>query len=104
MLLTTCAWYYQQSTYESWLEFEIDHCVIVNSSCKFGTFDHLKGLVSGGRGVLSPGQRMLCGLGAGVTEAVLVVTWIETLKAQGKMTSLCQPSFYQIKPPYYAGL
>ena len=54
----------------------------MNSSCRFGTFDHLKVLVSGGQGVLSPGQRMLCGLGAGVTEAVLVVTWIETLKAQ----------------------
>ena len=54
----------------------------MNSSCRFGTFDHLKGLVSGGRGVLSPGQRMLCGLGAGVTEAVLVVTWIETLKVR----------------------
>ena len=54
----------------------------MNSSCRFGTFDHLKGLVSGGQGVLSPGQRMLCGLGAGVTEAVLVVTWIETLKVR----------------------
>jgi len=49
---------------------------------RFGTFDHLKGLVSGGQGVLSPGQRMVCGLGAGVTEAVLVVTWIETLKVR----------------------
>ena len=38
--------------------------------------------MSGGQGVLSPGQRMVCGLGAGVTEAVLVVTWIETLKVR----------------------
>ena len=31
-------------------------------------------------GHLSPVSRMLCGLGAGVAEATLVVTWIETLK------------------------
>lgn len=49
---------------------------------RFGTFDYLKGLVTGGQGVLSPGQRMVCGLGAGMTEAVLVVTWIETLKVR----------------------
>ena len=34
--------------------------------------------------MLSPGQRMVCGLGAGMTEAVLVVTWIETLIADQK--------------------
>ena len=49
---------------------------------RFGTFDFLKDLVTGGQGVLSPGQRMVCGLGAGMTEAVLVVTWIETLKVR----------------------
>ena len=38
--------------------------------------------MTGGQGVLSPGQRMVCGLGAGTTEAVLVVTWIETLKVR----------------------
>ena len=57
--------------------------------------------MTGGQGLLSPGQRMLCGLGAGMsvkvfflyyklyiyflsgmTEAVLVVTWIETLKVR----------------------
>ena len=27
-------------------------------------------------------ERMLCGLGAGVAEATLVVTWIETLKVR----------------------
>lgn len=58
---------------------------------RFGTFDFLKSQMTGGRGLLSSGQRMVCGLGAGVTEAVLVVTWIETLKVrliadQKKMT------------------
>lgn len=47
---------------------------------RFGTFDYLKQVVTGGEGVLSPVQRMMCGLGAGMTEAALVVTWIETLK------------------------
>jgi len=49
---------------------------------RFGTFDYLKQTVSGGDGRLSPVQRMLCGLGAGVAEATLVVTWIETLKVR----------------------
>ena len=39
-------------------------------------------MVSEGQGVLTPGQRMMCGLGAGVMEAVMVVTWIETLKVR----------------------
>ena len=56
--------------------------VRTHSCFRFGTFDYLKGLVTGGQGVLSPGQRMVCGLGAGMTEAVLVVTWIETLKVR----------------------
>ena len=49
---------------------------------RFGTFDLLKAQVTDSRGVLSPGQRMICGLGAGVAEAVLVVTTIETLKVR----------------------
>ena len=51
-------------------------------SSRFGTFDALKQHVSGGQGQLSPVSRMLCGLGAGVAEATLVVTWIETLKVR----------------------
>jgi len=49
---------------------------------RFGTFDTLKHMVSGGQGSLSPVSRMFCGLGAGVAEATLVVTWIETLKVR----------------------
>ena len=54
----------------------------------FGTFDFLKSQMTGGRGLLSSGQRMVCGLGAGVTEAVLVVTWIETLKVNSENNCL----------------
>ena len=51
--------------------------------------------MTGGQGVLSPGQRMVCGLGAGMTEAVLVVTWIETLKVR-----LCYKSIVLRSNPY----
>ena len=33
-------------------------------------------------GELSPVARLGCGLGAGVAEATLVVTWVETLKVR----------------------
>jgi len=49
---------------------------------RFGTFDTLKGYCVGRDGVLAPAARMLCGLGAGVAEAVLVITWMETLKVR----------------------
>merc|ERR1712055_767025 len=49
---------------------------------RFGTFDHLKSLNCGIDGELSPVARLGCGLGAGVAEATLVVTWVETLKVR----------------------
>jgi len=49
---------------------------------RFGTFDHLKGLNCGQDGELSPLSRLGCGLGAGIAEATLVVTWVETLKVR----------------------
>jgi len=49
---------------------------------RFGTFDHLKGHFAGADGQLSPIGRLGCGLGAGVAEATLVVTWVETLKVR----------------------
>jgi len=49
---------------------------------RFGTFDHLKSLNCGMNGELSPVARLGCGLGAGVAEATLVVTWVETLKVR----------------------
>ena len=49
---------------------------------RFGVFDSLKSELAGPEGQLSPVCRMLCGLCAGVAEATLVVTWIETLKVR----------------------
>ena len=49
---------------------------------RFGVFDSLKSELTGPEGQLSPASRMLCGLCAGVAEATLVVTWIETLKVR----------------------
>lgn len=49
---------------------------------RFGTFDHLKSSFAGADGQLSPVGRLACGLGAGVAEATLVVTWVETLKVR----------------------
>jgi len=49
---------------------------------RFGTFDHLKSYFAGPNGQLSPVGRLGCGLGAGVAEAALVVTWVETLKVR----------------------
>ena len=49
---------------------------------RFGVFDSLKAELAGPEGQLSPVSRMLCGLCAGVAEATLVVTFIETLKVR----------------------
>jgi len=49
---------------------------------RFGTFDLLKGHFAGADGQLSPLGTLGCGLGAGVAEATLVVTWVETLKVR----------------------
>ena len=49
---------------------------------RFGVFDSLKAEIAGADGQLTPASRMMCGLSAGVAEAALVVTWIETLKVR----------------------
>jgi len=49
---------------------------------RFGTFDHLKSQYCGPDGDLTPLARLGCGLSAGVAEATLVVTWVETLKVR----------------------
>eukprot|EP00092_Neocalanus_flemingeri_P036477 GFUD01039719.1.p1 GENE.GFUD01039719.1~~GFUD01039719.1.p1 ORF type:complete len:332 (+),score=61.56 GFUD01039719.1:126-1121(+) len=51
-------------------------------SIRFGVFDLLKGHFSGRDGNLSPLARLGCGMGTGVAEAVLLVTWVETLKVR----------------------
>lgn len=49
---------------------------------RFGTFEALKKRLVDGRGQLGPSGRMWCGLGAGVAEAILVVTPMETIKVK----------------------
>jgi len=51
-------------------------------SVRFGTFDFLKSQFCGPDGNLTPLARLGCGLGTGVTEAVLVQTWVETIKVR----------------------
>eukprot|EP00092_Neocalanus_flemingeri_P028939 GFUD01031422.1.p1 GENE.GFUD01031422.1~~GFUD01031422.1.p1 ORF type:complete len:362 (+),score=63.20 GFUD01031422.1:70-1086(+) len=51
-------------------------------SIRFGVFDFLKGHFCGRDGNLSPLARLGCGMGTGVAEAVLLVTWVETLKVR----------------------
>ncbi|KAJ9588300.1 hypothetical protein L9F63_018324, partial [Diploptera punctata] len=56
---------------------------IPKSAVRFGSFETFKGFVVGESKLpLTPGQRLLCGLGAGVSEAILVVTPMETIKVK----------------------
>ena len=45
-------------------------------------FEHLKNNLGSKDGRLTQGQRLLCGLGAGVTEAVVIVCPMETVKVK----------------------
>lgn len=49
---------------------------------RFGAFEQLKKYNVDENGNLSPGKRLLCGLGAGVTEAIFAVTPMETVKVK----------------------
>lgn len=49
---------------------------------RFGAFEALKQRSVDDRGNLSPQARVLCGLGAGVCEAILAVTPMETVKVK----------------------
>ncbi|CAJ0581116.1 unnamed protein product, partial [Mesorhabditis spiculigera] len=55
---------------------------IPKSGARFGTFEFLKGKAADERGNLTPMTRLLCGLGAGVSEAILAVTPMETIKVK----------------------
>jgi len=55
---------------------------IPKSAVRFGAFEQLKKMNSDSKGSLSPSGRLLCGLGAGVSEAILVVTPMETVKVK----------------------
>merc|ERR1719228_954006 len=52
------------------------------SAVRFGTFEQLKTRAVDENGNLSPGMRLLCGLGAGVSEAIFAVTPMETVKVK----------------------
>lgn len=57
--------------------------VSIKSNCnRFGAFEEFKKRSVDERGNLSPVNRMLCGLGAGVCEAIFAVTPMETLKVK----------------------
>ncbi|KAE9542989.1 hypothetical protein AGLY_002900 [Aphis glycines] len=54
---------------------------IPKSAVRFGAFEALSTQI-GGNGELTATQRVLCGLGAGVSEAILAVTPMETVKVK----------------------
>lgn len=53
---------------------------IPKSACRCGAFELLKKYTVDEKGNLYPGKRLLCGLGAGVTEAIFAMTPMETVK------------------------
>ncbi|CAG9770738.1 unnamed protein product [Ceutorhynchus assimilis] len=55
---------------------------IPKSAVRFGSFETFKGLVVEPDGSLSIANRLLCGLGAGVCEAIFAVTPMETVKVK----------------------
>ena len=55
---------------------------IPKSAVRFGSFEQFKRQAADEHGRLSPGARLLCGLGAGVSEAILAVTPMETVKVK----------------------
>jgi len=55
---------------------------IPKSAVRFGAFEFFKNRAVGPDGNLTPGMRLLCGLGAGVSEAILAVTPMETVKVK----------------------
>ena len=55
---------------------------IPKSAVRFGAFEQFKNMKMDEKGNLKPVDRMLCGLGAGVCEAILAVTPMETIKVK----------------------
>lgn len=55
---------------------------IVFSLIRFGAFETIKGLLADDTGNLSGSGKLLAGLGAGVCEAVVAVTPMETIKVK----------------------
>lgn len=57
-------------------------CFALWPPTSFGAFEEFKKRSVDERGNLAPGQRLLCGLGAGVCEAIFAVTPMETVKVK----------------------
>lgn len=55
---------------------------IPKSAVRFGAFEELKKRAVDENGKLAPSKRLVCGLGAGIAEAVLAVTPMETVKVK----------------------
>ncbi|XP_059510917.1 tricarboxylate transport protein B, mitochondrial isoform X2 [Stegostoma tigrinum] len=55
---------------------------IPKAAVRFGTFEFLSNQMRDAQGKLSSQQSLLCGLGAGVSEAILVVCPMETVKVK----------------------
>jgi solute carrier family 25 citrate transporter 1 len=55
---------------------------IPKSAVRFGAFEQFKQQLVDEKGNLAPSSRLLCGLGAGVSEAILAVTPMETVKVK----------------------
>uniref|UniRef100_A0A0A9W879 Citrate transport protein n=2 Tax=Lygus hesperus TaxID=30085 RepID=A0A0A9W879_LYGHE len=55
---------------------------IPKSAVRFGAFEYFRGYAIDDKGNLSPTNRVLCGLGAGICEAILAVTPMETVKVK----------------------
>ncbi|XP_070183926.1 tricarboxylate transport protein, mitochondrial-like [Littorina saxatilis] len=55
---------------------------IPKSAVRFGAFEEFKKHLAGANGVLDPHHRLLCGLGAGIMEAIFAVTPMETVKVK----------------------
>jgi len=55
---------------------------IPKSAVRFGAFEEFKRLAVDEHGQLNSKTRLLCGLGAGITEAIFAVTPMETLKVK----------------------
>ncbi|XP_050442393.1 tricarboxylate transport protein B, mitochondrial [Adelges cooleyi] len=55
---------------------------IPKSAVRFGAFEFLSTKINSGGGELTATQRILCGLGAGISEAILAVTPMETVKVK----------------------
>ncbi|CDS41379.1 tricarboxylate transport protein [Echinococcus multilocularis] len=58
------------------------YAAIPKSAVRFGGFEEFKRHNVSPDGTLTPGRKFLCGLGAGVCEAILVVTPMETVKVK----------------------